>query len=237
MLACLQKLPARQGSRAALQAALRHGTDPGTPLNVLGAFCGTMLAFMLLGKLSAEDVLAAGALPAAATALAAVQPPPPGNDARYLVALHKAMRLLDALIADEPARADAALAAGALEAAELHAPSMQRFHAPDATGIAGLCGVDALFRPRLPGSGRAAHNRVLERLRAAAARHDAGPCAVQRCNRCAAARRACALPGCGAADGPLKHCARCMRASYCCKQHQMEHWPSHKAACMRWRNT
>ncbi len=218
-----------------MQVTLRRDTAAVTPLDMLGAFCSPLLAFILLGKLSVEDALSAGALQACVAALAEVQPPPPGADHRYLVALHKAVRLLDALTADEPARADAALAAGTLEAVEMHAPSMDRFHAPDAIGMDGLFGVDALFRTRPRGSGRAAFDRVLERLRAAAARHDVSPCAAPRCGRCAAAKRACALPGCGAADGPFKHCARCKRAAYCCREHQLADWAAHKADCKRWR--
>lgn len=219
-----------------VQVALRRSSNPVTALDLMGAFCGPLLAFLLLGKLSVEDELAAGALPACIATLAAMQPPMPGGDHRYLVALHKAVRLLDALTADEPARADAAVAAGALEAVEKHAPSMERFFAPDAIGMDGLFGIDALFRPRQRGSGRAAHDRVLERLRAAAVRHDAAPCAAPRCERCTTAKRTCALPGCGAAGGSLKLCARCKRCAYCCKEHQLQDWPTHKADCKRWRN-
>jgi len=219
-------------SRAALQVALRRGKDAATPLDVLGAFCGPLLSFLLLGKLSVEDALSAGALQACCAGLAGVHPTT--SDTRYLWGLHKAIRLLDVLTADEPARADAALAAGALESVELHAPSMDRFYAPELIGIQ-MLGVEALFCPRPPGSARAALERVLERLRAAAAQHDVSPCAAPRCERCAAAKRTCALPSCGAADGPFKHCANCKRAAYCCREHQLADWSAHKADCKKWR--
>ena len=43
-------------------------------------------------------------------------------------------------------------------------------------------------------------------------------------------QRRCALGGCGAAAG-LKACTGCSAVLYCCREHQLEHWPSHKAAC------
>jgi hypothetical protein len=47
-------------------------------------------------------------------------------------------------------------------------------------------------------------------------------------------RRACALPCCGAREAHVSHfklCAACKTVVYCCKAHQAEHWPAHKAAC------
>ena len=46
--------------------------------------------------------------------------------------------------------------------------------------------------------------------------------------------RSCALASCGAKEGHPAHykrCAACHAVVYCCKEHQTEHWPSHKAAC------
>jgi hypothetical protein len=45
---------------------------------------------------------------------------------------------------------------------------------------------------------------------------------------------ACALAGCGAREvhpAQFKKCAACQQAFYCCKAHQEQHWPAHKAAC------
>jgi hypothetical protein len=52
----------------------------------------------------------------------------------------------------------------------------------------------------------------------------------------AAARRlhVCALHTCGAQEvhaSPFKRCSACLSAVYCCKEHQVQDWPAHKAAC------
>jgi hypothetical protein len=46
--------------------------------------------------------------------------------------------------------------------------------------------------------------------------------------------RSCALASCGAKEAHPSHfksCAACRGPVYCCKEHQTEDWPSHKAAC------
>jgi len=46
--------------------------------------------------------------------------------------------------------------------------------------------------------------------------------------------RSCALPGCGAKEAHLRHykrCSACQAVVYCSKEHQLEDWPAHKAAC------
>lgn len=46
--------------------------------------------------------------------------------------------------------------------------------------------------------------------------------------------RHCALASCGAKEAHPSHykaCAACRGVVYCCKEHQQQHWPSHKAAC------
>jgi hypothetical protein len=46
--------------------------------------------------------------------------------------------------------------------------------------------------------------------------------------------RACALPACGVREAHVSHyklCGACKTVVYCCKAHQAEHWPAHKAAC------
>ena len=47
-------------------------------------------------------------------------------------------------------------------------------------------------------------------------------------------RRTCALDGCGAREAHPAHfksCAACRAVVYCCREHQVEGWPSHKKAC------
>jgi len=44
----------------------------------------------------------------------------------------------------------------------------------------------------------------------------------------------CALSGCAARESHVSHfkrCGACRDVWYCCKEHQVEDWPSHKAAC------
>jgi hypothetical protein len=52
----------------------------------------------------------------------------------------------------------------------------------------------------------------------------------------AAARglRVCALHSCGAQEvhaSHFKRCSACLSIVYCCKEHQVQGWPAHKAAC------
>jgi hypothetical protein len=79
----------------------------------------------------------------------------------------------------------------------------------------------------------------IRNLQPAAQRHDAAPCAVAGCMRCAAARARgamCALAGCGArsrADSAKKllRCGTCLAACYCSAAHQREDWRRHKHEC------
>jgi hypothetical protein len=44
----------------------------------------------------------------------------------------------------------------------------------------------------------------------------------------------CALPTCGTQEvhaSQFKRCSACLSAVYCCKEHQVQDWPAHKAAC------
>ena len=46
--------------------------------------------------------------------------------------------------------------------------------------------------------------------------------------------RTCGLETCGAREqhpSHFKSCSACRGMAYCCKEHQTEHWPAHKAAC------
>jgi hypothetical protein len=49
--------------------------------------------------------------------------------------------------------------------------------------------------------------------------------------------RRCELPDCTTKGegiyNNLKKCARCMAVYYCCKEHQSEHWPEHRLACVK----
>ena len=39
--------------------------------------------------------------------------------------------------------------------------------------------------------------------------------------------------GCGASEGSLKRCGRCLTVTYCSKECQTEHWAVHKATCSK----
>ena len=46
--------------------------------------------------------------------------------------------------------------------------------------------------------------------------------------------RRCALASCGVKEAHPQHykaCAACRAVVYCCREHQLAHWPDHKAAC------
>ena len=50
----------------------------------------------------------------------------------------------------------------------------------------------------------------------------------------AATLRCCSLRSCGARElhpGHYKQCGACKTVAYCCREHQLEDWPAHKAAC------
>lgn len=46
-------------------------------------------------------------------------------------------------------------------------------------------------------------------------------------------QRRCGLPSCGLRGDRLQKCTRCKSACYCCKAHQVEHWPQHRPECKR----
>jgi hypothetical protein len=155
----------------------------------------------------------------------------------------------------------AAVAAGAIEASVAHlctldaAPGSFKWACVllpylaignDHEARAVLAGVLDAMERRVEGTG-SAHERDLEasrvqlvqRLQPAAQRHDAAPCAVAGCKRCAAARASgtmCALAGCGSRrrDGGAKsllRCGTCRAACYCGPAHQREDWGRHKGEC------
>jgi hypothetical protein len=69
---------------------------------------------------------------------------------------------------------------------------------------------------------------------------DAAACCVARsvtkrakCRESGIAPVACAHCMCD--DKPLMKCVACSVAHYCCKEHQLAHWPKHKAMCARFK--
>ena len=69
--------------------------------------------------------------------------------------------------------------------------------------------------------------------------HEAVTAAVER-SMTAPGLRHCALPGCGAKEAHPAHfksCAACHTVVFCCRDHQVEGWPTHKKACKAARKT
>jgi hypothetical protein len=77
------------------------------------------------------------------------------------------------------------------------------------------------------------HQRGMKKSLADALR-DRAAAASAAASAAARGLRHCALPSCGAREAHVSHfklCAACQTVVYCSKAHQVEHWPSHKAAC------
>ena len=65
-------------------------------------------------------------------------------------------------------------------------------------------------------------------------RHEFVSSLEQEAARAAETLLSCALPSCGAPEAHAAHfkrCAACKAAAYCCREHQVQDWPAHKAAC------
>jgi hypothetical protein len=59
-------------------------------------------------------------------------------------------------------------------------------------------------------------------------------CAAADAEVAAGRLQQCALAGCAAREShasQFKRCGACRAVCYCCREHQVEDWPSHKAAC------
>ena len=58
--------------------------------------------------------------------------------------------------------------------------------------------------------------------------------ATRHARLAAAPKRSCALAACGALEShpaQFQTCGACKSVVYCCREHQLVDWPSHKAAC------
>jgi hypothetical protein len=90
---------------------------------------------------------------------------------------------------------------------------------------------DALQRVERSG---VVQQRGMEKCLAQTRQEHAESCAAAVAAAAARGLRACALSSCGAREAHVSHyklCAACGGAAYCCKAHQAEDWPTHKAAC------
>ncbi len=64
--------------------------------------------------------------------------------------------------------------------------------------------------------------------------HTSAASAATQARLAAATLRCCSLRSCGARElhpSHYKQCGACKTVAYCCREHQLEDWPAHKAAC------
>ena len=109
-----------------------------------------------------------------------------------------------------------------------------------AVAAAGANGLDARLVQQLAGawqrlqrSGVLQARRIEEKIAAHEPDHLAQRAAIQK-SLTSPGLRPCALPGCGAREAHPTHfksCAACRTVVYCCREHQVAGWPSHKKAC------
>jgi hypothetical protein len=206
---------------AIVHAMLAHPAD--SIMQWIG--CSTLKSTVCRDARHIRDAVAAGAIDATVGALPATSSPDLQAPAQRF---HETVcAVLDALIRGDDARALAATRAGALEALRAHPPRAN------------------LEENAFRWGGEPAYNLLLPRLRDAAARHDAAPCAFAACKRCGARRARgamCARPGCGARkragggggeeeEEKMKRCGACAVIAYCCPTHQREDWERHKPEC------
>jgi hypothetical protein len=76
--------------------------------------------------------------------------------------------------------------------------------------------------------------RGIDRGIDAAHQHHQRICAAAAADLAAGRLQQCALAGCAARESHVsqfKRCGACRAVCYCCREHQVEDWPSHKTAC------
>jgi hypothetical protein len=233
-----------------ISAMRTHATDAG----MQGAGCYALGAFVkdVPSSQTRAGKLGCVALMVAAQRVCAAGPP---NVSRTAISVHWCEALM-LMVMRHPTNTHAAVAAGAIEACLTHLCTFDDM--PDV--FRWVCGVltclvvgtghearavlagalEALEARRAQDAdAETARLQLIRRLQPAAQRHDAAPCAVSACKRCAEARARgimCALPGCGARsrDGGAKkllRCGTCRAACYCSAAHQREDWGRHKPEC------
>jgi hypothetical protein len=212
---------------AVVHALLAHPED----IMLQQTGCDTLYFSVSQDARHIRAAIAAGAIDAVVGALPAMSSPLFRDHQDAMHQFHESVcAVLNTLIRGDDARALAATRAGALEALRAHPPCLES---------------NAFTWGDEP-----AYNLLLPRLRDAAARHDAAPCAFAACKRCGARRARgamCARPGCGARkraggassgeaeeeeeEKAMKRCGACAVIAYCCPAHQREDWERHKPEC------
>jgi hypothetical protein len=115
-------------------------------------------------------------------------------------------------------------------------------HAPEVQCRAAACGAHALAEAckragafaDVCAEHRDAAGLMSRRLRALVTEHEDGECELPHCVLRLMSRHRCCLPDCDAVPeegARFKHCERCRCAAYCCREHQVQAYPQHKAVC------
>jgi hypothetical protein len=149
-------------------------------------------------------------------------------------------RALEALIAKEAAmrthHADGAWLGSEIQllyTLDKHLASAA-FDASDATNAQLLQLWRAFLRTRPGSSELPTAHAFTSFVRGQAAVREVAARALSAAHAQSPALRGCALPGCAAREvhpTQFKRCAARAALAYCCKAHQVEDWPRHKAAC------
>jgi hypothetical protein len=124
------------------------------------------------------------------------------------------------------------LEAALVGTAQSYIEEEQRFHHATSSNNEWQARILAAWR-RLQSSGVLQRRGILQGVSFVTA-HNTHVTATAAATAAARGLHFCALPTCGAQEvhaSQFKRCSACSGVVYCCKEHQVQDWPAHKAAC------